>query len=58
MAKVSDRYSQSMEDYLKAIYDLSVDHGRVTTNQLAERLDVTPASVTGMLKKWRVAIHP
>jgi DtxR family Mn-dependent transcriptional regulator len=51
MAKVSDRYSQSMEDYLKAIYDLSVDHGRVTTNQLAERLDVTPASVTGMLKK-------
>jgi DtxR family Mn-dependent transcriptional regulator len=48
---VSVRYSRSTEDYLKAIYDLSTTYGRATTNQLADRLDVTPASVTGMLKR-------
>ncbi len=48
---VSTRYSKSIEDYLKTIYDLSATYGRATTNQLADRLEVTPASVTGMLKK-------
>ncbi len=48
---LSGRYSQSVEDYLKAIYDLSATYGRAMTNQLAERLEVRPASVTGMLKK-------
>ena len=39
-----------MEDYLKAIYELSLDHSQVTTSRLAERMNVRPASATGMLK--------
>jgi DtxR family Mn-dependent transcriptional regulator len=40
-----------MEDYLKAIYELSRIDERVTTSQIAERLECTPASVTNMLQK-------
>ncbi|MDA1330044.1 MAG: metal-dependent transcriptional regulator [Chloroflexi bacterium] len=43
--------SQSIEDYLKAVYELTRGNGRATTNALAEHLDVAPASVTGMLQK-------
>ena len=43
--------SQSVEDYLKAVYDIGRAGGRVMTTALAERLDVSPASVTGMVKK-------
>jgi len=39
------------EDYLKAIYEITLQNGRASTSQLAECLEVTPASVTGMLKK-------
>lgn len=40
-----------VEDYLKAIYSLETAEGGVSTNALAERLGVRPASVSGMLKK-------
>jgi len=41
-----------MEDYLKAIYAIEDDTGeRVTTSALADHLDVTPPTVTSMLKK-------
>ena len=49
--------SEAVEDYLKTIYLLREEAlargepGRVTTNALAERLDVEPGSVTGMLRK-------
>jgi DtxR family Mn-dependent transcriptional regulator len=43
--------SQSIEDYLKAVYELTRGQGRASTNGLAEYLDVAPASVTGMLQK-------
>ncbi len=43
--------SSSTEDYLKAIYELLEDSGRVTTSALAERLNVAPASVTEMVQK-------
>jgi len=43
--------SHAVEDYLKAIYELDEDIGRVSTSALAERLAVAPASVTGMLQK-------
>jgi DtxR family transcriptional regulator, Mn-dependent transcriptional regulator len=43
--------SESMQDYLKTIYDLGRTHQRVTTNALAETLNVAAASVTGMVKK-------
>jgi DtxR family Mn-dependent transcriptional regulator len=40
-----------IEDYLKTIYDLTASNGRATTNQIAERMEVTPASVTNMVQK-------
>ena len=41
-----------MEDYAKAIYELEArEGGAVSTNALAERLDVTPASASAMVKK-------
>lgn len=43
--------SESIQDYLKAIYSLRHENERATTNALAARLNVTAASVTGMLKK-------
>ncbi|MEE8149151.1 MAG: metal-dependent transcriptional regulator [candidate division Zixibacteria bacterium] len=43
--------SESIEDYLKAIYALKKEAGKVVTTQLAERLEVKPASVTGMVRK-------
>ncbi len=42
--------SQSMQDYLKAILHLEATHSAQTTD-IAERLSVRPASVTGMIKK-------
>ncbi len=44
--------TESIDDYLKAIFDLSgPEESRVTSNALAERLGVRAASVTGMLQK-------
>jgi DtxR family Mn-dependent transcriptional regulator len=44
--------SSAVEDYAKAIYALeSRSKGAVSTNALAERLGVTPASASGMVKK-------
>jgi DtxR family Mn-dependent transcriptional regulator len=54
-------FSPAVEDYAKAIYAL--EHrsgGAVTTTALAERLDVTPGSVSAMLRKLgelRLATH-
>ncbi|XWN37269.1 MAG: metal-dependent transcriptional regulator [Balneola sp.] len=43
--------SQSVEDYLKAIYLLEIDGDAATTNNIAESLSVSSASVTNMFKK-------
>ncbi len=43
--------SDTVEDYLKAIYILQEKHGRAKTSALSERLGVTPGSVTDMLKR-------
>lgn len=44
--------SAAVEDYAKAIYLAGADGTRyVSTMKLAERLDVRPASVSGMVKK-------
>ena len=46
------KLSPQMEDYLKTIYALQEHHaGGVTTNAIAAALAITPASVTGMIKK-------
>ncbi len=43
--------SQSIEDYLKSIYEIESKHENVTTSSLSEKLNVAPASVTSMIKK-------
>lgn len=43
--------SRSVEDYLKTIYKIESDGVPATTGSLANRLALTPASVTGMLQR-------
>jgi DtxR family transcriptional regulator, Mn-dependent transcriptional regulator len=43
--------SDAIQDYLKEIYKLRTDGGKVTTTALAKRLRVSPASVSAMVKK-------
>jgi len=48
----SSRPSEAIENYAKAIYALEQrGQGAVTTNALAERMHVTPASASSMVKK-------
>lgn len=50
--------SPAVQDYLRAIYQINdgnEGNGRATTSQLAERLDVRPASVTAMLQRMAAA---
>ena len=43
--------TQSIQDYLKRIYELT-EHGQLaSTNDLARELKIKPASVTGMIQK-------
>ncbi len=53
MEHVAQRPSPAVEDYAKAIYSLErrADGGQVSTNALAERLGVTPASASGMVRR-------
>jgi DtxR family Mn-dependent transcriptional regulator len=44
-------YSEAVEDYLKAIYEIQEQQGRVSTTALAESLGVAPPSATNMVKK-------
>ena len=44
-------FTDSEENYLKAIYHLQEMGGIVSTNKLAERLQTKPSSVTDMMKK-------
>lgn len=44
-------HTSAVEDYLKAVYEVGRTEEKVTTSALAGRLDVSPASVTGMVKK-------
>ena len=43
--------TEAVDDYLKSIFETAGDEGRASTVVLAKRLDVSPASVTGMLRK-------
>ncbi|MFN2145687.1 MAG: metal-dependent transcriptional regulator [Anaerolineales bacterium] len=53
-----DQLTQSIEDYLKAVYEVTQKEGRASTTRLAEYLSVTPASVTGMIKKLSKTTPP
>jgi DtxR family Mn-dependent transcriptional regulator len=47
-----ERNTESVDDYLKAIHTLGgEERRRVGGSELAERLDIAPASVTNMLQK-------
>jgi DtxR family Mn-dependent transcriptional regulator len=46
-----DQLTHAIEDYLKAIYEITLTGERASTNQIAERMGVKPASVTGMLQR-------
>ena len=43
--------SGPVEDYLKTIYDLERGEQAATTNEIALRLDISPASVSGMVRR-------
>jgi DtxR family transcriptional regulator, Mn-dependent transcriptional regulator len=43
--------TRSVEDYLKAIYHLSSQGGFAATSDIAASLDVSPPSVSGMVKR-------
>jgi DtxR family Mn-dependent transcriptional regulator len=47
-------FSTSEENYIKAIYHLQQQDGTVTTNELAEKLQAKPASITDMMKKLKL----
>lgn len=56
MAAEIDGPTQAVEDYSKAIYALESRSGEpVTTNALAARLGVTPASASAMVKRLAAA---
>lgn len=46
-------YSTSEENYIKAVFHLQRQDGKVTTNELAHELKTKPASVTDMMKKLK-----
>lgn len=50
--------THAIEDYLKVIYSLTASRERASTNQIADALDVKPASVTGMVKKLSQVTPP
>lgn len=46
-----DGLTRSVEDYLKAIYQLSPEGRPASTSEIAHRLALSPPSVTGMVKR-------
>ncbi len=50
MGKIQLELSESLEDYLVAIYELSRDHGSARSAAIADRLNVSTASVTNALR--------
>ncbi|MDQ6830509.1 MAG: metal-dependent transcriptional regulator, partial [Gemmatimonadota bacterium] len=46
-----DELTAPVEDYLKAIYELERLSGAAATTEIAHRLDIAPASVSGMVRR-------
>ncbi len=52
VSKSPEPISQAIEDYAKSIYAIAAERdGLVLNGEVAQRLDVTPATATSMLKK-------
>ena len=47
----TETITRNIQDYLKAIYNLSESDGSASTTALAARLGIAPASVTGMVQR-------
>lgn len=58
MSAMRENLTHTIEDYLKVIYELTASEGRATTNQIAAQIGVTPASVTGMVKRLATSDPP
>jgi DtxR family Mn-dependent transcriptional regulator len=54
---IKDHLTDSIQDYLKHIFELTENGGVASTNDLAARLGIAPASVTGMIQKL-AAVEP
>ncbi len=50
--------TQNIQDYLKHIYALTEQGGAASTNDLAARLGIAPASVTGMIQRLASSTPP
>jgi DtxR family Mn-dependent transcriptional regulator len=50
--------TNAVEDYLKTIFEITTTEERASTNEIAQRLGVSPASVTGMLQKLSATEPP
>jgi DtxR family transcriptional regulator, Mn-dependent transcriptional regulator len=50
--------TQSIQDYLKHIYELNEHGSTASTNDIAARLNIAPASVTGMLQRLANSTPP
>jgi DtxR family Mn-dependent transcriptional regulator len=50
-ATLSESLTRSVEDYLKAIYQLSPEGRPASTSDIAHQLALSPPSVTGMVKR-------
>jgi len=50
-AKGNDELTGPVEDYLKVIYEIERRVGAAATNDIAQRLAVAPASVSGMVRR-------
>ena len=55
---MDNHLSASAEDYLKAIYSLTLDKGRASTNDIARQMGVAPASATGMIQRLATSDPP
>lgn len=55
---MTELLTQSIQDYLKHIYELNEDGIHASTTELAARLSVAPASVTGMLQRLASSTPP
>ena len=50
--------TESVDNYLKAIFQLGGQKNRVSSGDLARRLEVAPASVTSMIQKLASSTPP
>lgn len=50
-ARGSEDYTAPVEDYLKVIYEIERSSGAAATTDIASRLAIAPASVSGMMRR-------